>query len=56
MEEETNYLVTKGYSWSDIRGMESWRRKKYCTINNEIDEAVARASNPGSNSIGSFLR
>jgi len=55
MENETNYLVTKGYSWSDLRRMESWRRKKYCTINYEIDSARAKANNPGGNTIGSFL-
>jgi hypothetical protein len=44
IEQETNYLVSKGYSWSDIREMESSRRMEYIRINIEIDKQRAEAS------------
>jgi hypothetical protein len=45
VEAETNYLVTKGFSWSDVRKMESCRRSKYFKINIDLDKRHVEAIN-----------
>jgi hypothetical protein len=60
IELETNYLVSKGFSWRDVRIMESWRRKKYCQLNNKLDkdrlqQFQAAAGSPQTKTLGDFL-
>ena len=43
IEEETNYLVSKGYTWEDVRRMEAPRRSNYVSMNTEIDKKNAEA-------------
>jgi hypothetical protein len=33
--------VKKGFSWKDVRAMETWRRKKYSRMNRELDNEAS---------------
>jgi hypothetical protein len=38
IERETDYLVKKGYGWSDVRGMPAYKRKNYVNMNLEYEK------------------
>jgi hypothetical protein len=57
LEEETNYLVSKGYNWSDLRKMECWRRRNYGDMNKKKDQMTpAGTVEGGAKTIASFLQ